>query len=103
MNGTLAFDEWHSGGVIWKRVPSEWVSENLDGCTPDGIVYIIQEHIATDGEIDRAEDTRNEFRHLHPYHYDFRISICGRFIYVETLLDETRMGPRVTIVSIHDA
>ena len=97
-----AFEEWNSGGVLWRQVPTEWVSANLDGCTPNAITCLIREHIANGGEIDRAEDSRSNFRRLHPYHYDFRISISGRPIYIETILDDVKMGPRLTVVSIHD-
>ena len=37
------------------------------------------------------------------YHYDFRLPIGDRLVYVETRLDESKMGPTITVVNIHDA
>jgi len=97
----IAFDEWHSGGVLWLTVPTEWVGKNLEGCTPAAINDLVTEHIRRRGKINVAEN-KTEFRNLHSYHYEFRLLICGRHIYVETILDEIKMGPRVTVVSVHD-
>jgi hypothetical protein len=39
-----------------------------------------------------------------PYHYDFRLMIAGRNIYIETILqDDDPNDPTLEIVSIHDA
>ena len=99
----LAFEERTSGGVLWLPLPGWWIRKNLDGYTAKEIDGLIQDHIAAGGEIDQVVETREEYRLRHEYHYDFRISIGGKLIYIETVLDEIRMGPRVTVVNVHDA
>jgi hypothetical protein len=99
----LAFEERNSGGVLWRANPGWWIRKNLDGCSTREIDCLIQDHIADGREIDQVVETREEYRHSHDYHYDFRIPVSGRLIYIETVLDEIKMGPRVTIVSVHDA
>ena len=98
----LAFEESSSGGVRWKRLAAEWVRANLEAFTQQAVNDLILEHIEASGEIDQVAETREEYRH-YEYHYDFRIRILDRKIYVETLLQEEKMGPVVTIVNIHDA
>ena len=98
-----AFEERCSGGVRWKQVPAaEWVRKNLDGCSTQAIDCLILKHIASGGEISQVQETREGYRHLQ-YHYDFRIEIDGKRIYVETTLADVRMGPLVTVVNVHDA
>ena len=99
----LAFEERSSGGVLWKRLPAEWVRKNLDGCTQQSIDRLLHKHITEGGEIDQVCETREDYRHLHEHHFDFRITVSGRRIYVETVLAEGKMGPTVTVVNIHDA
>jgi hypothetical protein len=100
-----ALKEWNCAGVIqWKPLASEWVRKNLDGCTPKGVGRLMYEYVNSGGEIDQVVETREDYRNRYPYHYDFRIPIAGRLIYVETCFDETdRMGPIVFVVNIHYA
>ena len=99
----LAFEDRTSGGVQWKRVPAEWVRKNFDGWSTKAVDDLLHEHLACGGQVDQVEEAREEYRQLHQYHYDFRIPILGRQIYVETVLTEANMGPIVTVVSIHVA
>ena len=99
----LAFEERNSGGVLWKKLAAHWVRKNLDGCNRFTVDSLIYNHIVDCGEIDEVQETREDYRHLHKCHYDFRISIRARRIYIETVLSEGRMGPTVTVVNIHDA
>ena len=96
----LAFKERTSDGVRWKPLPVEWVRKNL-GCTQRAIDDLLYEHIDSGGEIDQVVEDRDGYRH-HGYHYDFRICVSERRVYVETILYQGRMGPIVTIVNVHD-
>lgn len=99
-----ALSEWQvSGYVVWKRIASEWVAENLEGHTTRSIARIMYEFFRSGGEIDQVRERRPEYASRYEHHYDFRLEIDGRRIYIETVLDETRTGPEITIVSIHDA
>jgi hypothetical protein len=107
-NGTiarlrLAFKERNSGGVSWKKLPAEWIRKNLNGYSQEAINCLIEEHMAIGRAIDQVPESREDYRDRFQYHYDFRIAISGRLIYVETVLIETRMGPIVTVVNIHAA
>jgi hypothetical protein len=99
----VAFEEHNSGGVYWKRVPTDWIRKNLDGYTPQAVNGLIQDHIAEGGDIIQIVERREEYCHLHKFHYDFeKIPILGRLIYIETVLSDSKMGPVVTVVSVHD-
>jgi len=50
----------------------------------------------------QVRETREHWRDAHDFHYDFRFKIDGRKIYIETVIDVSRMGPTVTIVNMHD-
>jgi hypothetical protein len=99
-----ALHEWNCEGFIqWKRLPAEWMRKNLEGFTQKDVGRMMHEHVAVGGEIDQVKETREEYRHLHQYHYDFRIPIAGRLIYIETRLDDTKMGPTILVVNMHAA
>jgi hypothetical protein len=95
-----AFEDRTSGGVSWKKVPAEWVRKNLAGLTTQAVDTLIHQHLVNGGKVQQVEETRDEYRH-HDFHYDFEILICGKMVYAETVLAEHRMGPVVTIVSVH--
>ena len=99
-----ALKEWNCDGYIqWKRRPAEWLRKNLQSCSQKAIGQAMYDHVVNGGEIDQVKENYEGYRDTHPYHYDFRIPIDGRLIYVETVFDETKMGPTITIVNIKDA
>jgi len=52
--------------------------------------------------IDQQPETRPEWS-AWPFHYDFRVSLAGRDVYIETILqDDDPKDPTIHIVSIHD-
>jgi hypothetical protein len=92
-----------AGFVEWLRRPEEWLRENLDGLTSQAIDTAMFEHVEAGGEIDRTPEKRDRYRDEHEFHFDFRLTIDGRRLYIETVLDCTRTGPTLTIVNMHDA
>lgn len=94
----LAFEE---RAVDWKRVAAEWVLKEL-GITTRAVEDAPYQHLVNGGEVSQVKETRPEYT-FREYHYDFRIIIGSRSIYVETVLDKRRMGLYVYVVSIHDA
>jgi hypothetical protein len=99
-----ALGEWNCEGfVVWKRSAAEWVLGNLDGHTPRSVARLLHEHVASGGEVDQVRERRHEYASRYEFHYDFRIDIDGRRVYIETTLDNTSTGPMVAVVSIHDA
>lgn len=90
-----------NGYLVWKRVAWEWVLKNLDGQTQQSLAEKLVEHVKSGGEIDKTKETRPEYTGRHEFHYDFRFRVDGLDVYIETVLDETRTGPVVTVVSTH--
>lgn len=62
----------------------------------------MHEFVEAGGEIDQVREQRPEYASRHEYHFDFRLNIDGRLVYIETTLDVTATGPVITIVSLHD-
>ena len=92
---------WHNDGVFCLRRPTEDIDRYLDGYELGGVVEEMLKFIDGGGEINVAED-RTEFRSASsPYHYEFRMPIAGKNIYIETILSEAKRGPVLTIVSLH--
>jgi hypothetical protein len=96
--------EWCcTGYVTWKPVARQWVENNLEGFTTRAIGEEIFRHVNAGGEIDQVKESRQEWSEFR-FHYDFRVSIEGRLLYVETvLLEDDPDDPTIHVVSIHDA
>lgn len=98
-----ALREWRADGyVVWKRLPAEWMRKELEGQTQKSIAKLMHEHVEAGGEIDQVKERRERYRDMHEFHFDFRLTIDERRVYIETTLDQTRTGPTITIVSMHD-
>jgi len=90
------------GFVVWKPIAIEWLLKNLDGHTDSSITTLMHEHVGAGGEVDRVPERREGYRDRFEFHYDFRLKIDGRKVYIETRLRNTKTGPILTIVNIHD-
>ncbi len=99
-----ALREWRCEGfVVWKPVAAEWVRDNLDGRTPDSIAKLMHKYVEAGGEIDQVRERRDGWEDCNQFHFDFRPTLDGRRLYIETTLRVTSTGPVVKVVSIHDA
>lgn len=78
-----AFD----GYVLWHSRPAAWVFEELDGMTTREFVAIMQKFVQQGGEIDQVVETRDDYTYWR-FHYDVRMPVSGRLLYVETVLDQ---------------
>jgi len=98
-----AIGEWRCDGFVrWKRQAAEQLGKLLDSHTQKSIAKLLCEHVEAGGVIDQVRERRPEYAGRHPYHFDFRLNIGGRLVYIETTLDVTSTGPVITIVSLHD-
>ncbi len=99
-----ALREWNCTRYItWKPVARQWVEKNLEGTTTRAIGEAMFHHVSGGGEIDQVRELRAEWSG-HQFHYDFRFSIGGRLLYVETvLIEDDPNDPSIHVVSIHDA
>ncbi len=96
--------EWNFDGFIqWKQRPADWLRKNLEGWSQKAIGEAMYDHVANGGEIDQVKENYEGYRDTHPFHYDFRLTVGDRPIYIETIFDEMKMGPTVTIVNLKDA
>jgi hypothetical protein len=96
--------EWNcTGYVTAKEVARHWITTNLPGLNLKAIAKAMHDFLAGGGIIDQVKETRPEWN-MWPFHYDFRLTLSGRRIYIETLLhDKDANDPTLVIVSIHDA
>jgi hypothetical protein len=99
-----ALGHWKfTGYITWKPIARQWLEENLEGFTTKSVGEEMFRFHSAGGEIDQVLETRPEWTE-HRFHYDFRMDIGGRFLYIETvLLDEDSDDPTIHVVSIHDA
>jgi hypothetical protein len=99
-----ALSQWHfTGYVTWKPVARAWVEENLEGWSTRAIAEEMFRFFEQGGEIDQTRETRPQWTQW-PCHYDFRMEIGGRPLYIETVLvEDDADDPTLHVVSIHDA
>lgn len=99
-----ALSEWNcSGYITWKRIAREWVEDNLEGFTTRAVGEELFRFFDAGGEVDQVRETRPEWSEQR-FHYDFRLEIGGRRLYIETILvDDDPDDPTIHVVSIHDA
>lgn len=92
-----------TGYVQWKRVPVQWLADNLPEATVRYVNEKISEHAKAGGHIDQVEERRLEYVDWR-FHYDLRLQILNRKIYVETVFDDADDLEECTIwiVSLHD-
>jgi len=89
--------------VTAKDVALEWAGKNLPGFSLKDLAKLMNQHVLDGGVVDQVRERRPEYSDR-DYHYDFRLSWAGRFIYIETVLvDDDPADPTIHIVSIHDA
>jgi hypothetical protein len=63
-----------------------WIRRELGGLTLKDLGRLIHEYVAAGGTIEEVKETRPEWCELYEFHYDLRITILGKTVYVETRL-----------------
>ena len=99
-----ALGEWNcTGYVTWKRTARQWVEDSLEGFTTRAVGESLSLYVEAGGVIDQVRESRPEWSE-HRFHYDFRMDIGGRHVYIETILvEDDPQDPTIHVVSIHDA
>ena len=93
----------YAGYVTWRPRAQEWVRTELPNVTLKGIAELIYRHVDSGGQIDQVKETREEGLDF-KCHYDLRLTIAERRIYIETvLLSEDPDDPEIQVVNIHEA
>jgi hypothetical protein len=92
----------YSGYVTAKEGVLEWMANELKTCTLKDVAQAMYSHLEQGGVIDQVVETRPEWNQW-PYHYDFRLPIDSRTVYIEVILqDDDPSDPTIHIVSMHD-
>lgn len=99
-----ALANWrYDGYVEFLQRAAEWLDKEL-GERPRDFAQRLHEFVAAGGEIDQVVETRPEWN-FWTHHYDLRLDVNGRLIYVETRLkyrDPTDSDdPVIYVVNIH--
>jgi hypothetical protein len=99
-----ALSQWQfTGYITWKSIARQWLEQNLEGLTTRSVGEEMFRFLAAGGEIDQVPETRPQWNEQR-FHYDFRMDIGGRFLYIETILvEDDPDDPTIHVVSIHDA
>jgi hypothetical protein len=99
-----ALSQWrYTGYITWKPIARQWLERNLEGFTTRSVAAEMFQFVAASGEIDQVAETRPDWSE-HRFHYDVRMEIGGRLLYIETILvEDDPNDPTIHVVSIHDA
>ena len=90
-----------SGEVRFTDVAQDWLRRQ--GYTQGEIAEAMYLHVEGGGSIDQVEETREGWRDRWDYHYDLRLEVRNRRLYIETrFIDERPDEPRVFVVNVHD-
>ena len=92
-----------TGYIQWKSLPQDWLGTNLPNVTTKLIHEEMVKHANSNRKIDQTPETRPEYSSW-PFHYDLRISIFGRRVYIETRFDQEQDLEDCTIwvVNVHE-
>ncbi|MEX2216775.1 MAG: hypothetical protein WD768_21855 [Phycisphaeraceae bacterium] len=93
-----------TGYIEWRLLPLGWIAEHLTDVDARDVNELMAGHVQAGGKIDQVEERRAEYLDFR-FHYDFRLKIGERRVYIETILDEREDAEDCTIwvVNIHDA
>lgn len=93
----------YTGYVTASNRVAKWLKQELPELALRDLAKAMFQFVESGGIIDQQVESRPEWNDW-PFHYDFRLHLSGRFIYIETVLrDDDPKDPTVHIVSIHDA
>jgi hypothetical protein len=91
-----------TGYVTAKDVVLDWLASELGGLGLKDVARAMHDHVQNGGAIDQVVERRQEWS-AWPFHYDFRLLLAGRLVYIETILqDDDPKDPTLHIVSMHD-
>jgi hypothetical protein len=91
-----------TGYVTAKDVVLDWIANELGGLILKDVARAMHDHVQCGGVIDQVVERRPEWS-AWPFHYDFRLRLGNRNVYIETILQDDRpLDPTIHLVSIHD-
>jgi len=90
---TDALKNWSYSGYVRFELTDhayEWLRRELNGLLPRELSRLMHEYVSLGGEIDEVAETRPQWSGSYPYHYDLRLSIEGKPVYIESRLHYCR-------------
>jgi hypothetical protein len=92
----------YTGYITAKEHVLAWIADELSGLTLKDVSKAMHDFLEAGGVIDQVPETRQQWND-YAFHYDFRLSLGNRFVYIETVLEnDDPADPTIRIVSIHD-
>ena len=90
--------------IVWKRLPQEWLAREFPNFTLRAMNEAMQRYVASGGVIDQVEERRPEFLSWR-FHYDLRLPMSNRRIYIETVFRQAEDIDDcvIFVVNVHDA
>lgn len=79
------------------------LSECLSGVTFRELAHAMSDYVESGGTVDQQPETREPWCERYDYHYDLRIRMEGKLVYVETVFPDWEDDPSVLVVNVHDA
>jgi hypothetical protein len=86
---TNALSNWNVTGYVQFELTESahrWIKHELNGVTLREIARLMHEHVAAGNVVDEVPESRPEWRDKNEYHYDLRLVIHGKAVYIETRL-----------------
>jgi len=103
-----ALSNWAFSGYVSFDLTEQshaWIRSELRNIPLRDVAELMHRYAESGGVIDEVRETRPEWSGEHEYHYDLRLSIQGKLVYVETRLEFNRPfvpdEPSNLVVSIH--
>jgi hypothetical protein len=102
-----ALSNWQFRGYLrLTEVAERWLRSELPDISVVELGRVLHEYVEDGGRIDQQPETRPEWNE-HEFHFDLRVRVAGRRIYVETRLfyddPDDPDDPWIHVVNIHDA
>jgi hypothetical protein len=85
-----ALGNWNVRDYIQFELTEEahrWVRRKLSNMTLKEIGRLMCAHVVAGGDIDEVPETRQEWSGQYEFHYDIRLTIHNKSVYIETRLN----------------
>jgi len=103
-----ALSNWAFSGYVefdLTEQSHDWIRSELSNLPLRDLAELMHQHVESGGVIDEVRETRPEWSGEHEYHYDLRLSVQGKQVYLETRLSFAPPfvpdNPWILVVSIH--
>jgi hypothetical protein len=103
-----ALSNWHFEGYVefnLNQQAHDWIRRELENIPVRELAQLLHEYVESGGKIDEVRETRDEWSDKFEYHYDLRLLVRSKPVYVETRLVYRRPyvpdEPKIEVVNVH--